>query len=153
MSTGNAEMRLTLRKGEKLRHRSLVNNLFKEGNSLYEFPLRLIWRTLTPEQLDATFRNHPPEKISALQMLITVPKKKRKRAVDRVLLRRRIREAYRLNRTYLKKKVEANKKIATLSIAFIYMHNDITDYAIIEKKMKNLLSKLERRFTETSPEE
>ncbi len=43
-----------------------------------------------------------PADVGALQMLVTVPKKKRRRAVDRVLMRRRIREAYRINRRPLR---------------------------------------------------
>ena len=42
--------RMTLRKGEKLRHRSLVENLFRKGDSLYEFPIRLTWQTMDNDE-------------------------------------------------------------------------------------------------------
>ena len=96
---GSEAVRLTLRKAEKLRHKSLVENLFKEGFSVYEFPLRMQVRALSEDELESSFRNGAPDGIAPLQMLVTVPKKKRRHAVDRVLMRRRIREAYRLGRS------------------------------------------------------
>lgn len=134
--------RLTLRKGEKLRHRSLVEGLFKEGHTIYEFPLRLTWRKLDGAGLDATFRDHVPERIGSLQMLVTVPKKKRRHAVDRVLMRRRIREAYRLHRLPLKEMVEADPGIRTLGMALVYLHDKNLPYSMIEQKMNILLKKL-----------
>ena len=135
-------VRLTLRKGEKLRHRSLVENLFKEGSSIYEFPIRLTWRAIDGETLRNTFRDHVPQPIDTLQMLITVPKKKRRHAVDRVLMRRRIREAYRLNRKEFLGDIEAEGSIRTLSMAFIYLHDKNLPYSTIERKIKLLLKKL-----------
>lgn len=134
----------TLRKGEKLRHRSLVNALFASGKSFYDFPLRLQVRALTPEELRHTFRDAPPRGIDSLQMLITVPKKKRRHAVDRVLMRRRIREAYRLHRLPLKESVESATDIGTLSMAFIYMAPENVAYAAVEAKMKRLLAKVQK---------
>ncbi|MBD5265169.1 MAG: hypothetical protein HDS48_06575 [Bacteroides sp.] len=134
--------RLTLRKGEKLRHRSLIDPLFRTGNTIYEYPLRLTWRMLGREELESTFRDHVPERIGSLQMLVTVPKKKRRHAVDRVLMRRRIREAYRLNRLPLKKLVEQNEDSRTLGMAFIYLHDANLPYSTIENKMKQLLRRL-----------
>lgn len=138
--------RLTLHKDEKLRHRSLVDALFREGSSIYEYPLRLTYRALDNEALENTFRAHVPEQIGTLQMLITVPKKKRRRAVDRVLMRRRIREAYRLNRLSLKRAAENNPDIRTLGIALIYLHGDNASYATIEQKIRLLFKKLESRL-------
>lgn len=139
--------RLTLRKGEKLRHRTLVEGLFREGKTLYEYPLRLTWRIISKDELRNSFRDKIPDKIDTLQMLITVPKKKRRHAVDRVLIRRRIREAYRLNRTELKKCVESAGEIGGLHLAFIYIHTENMDYSLIEKKMKRLLAKVRCALT------
>ena len=138
--------RLTLGKGEKLRHRTLVEKLFAKGESLYEFPFRLTWRLTTIDELKESFRCEVPQPIDPIQMLITVPKKKRRRAVDRVLLRRRIREAYRLNRLPLRDLVESLPGESTLSLAFIYIHDKNTDYALIEKKMKSLLHKVAEKI-------
>lgn len=142
-----ATPRFTLRKGEKLRHRSLVEPLFKEGATIYSFPLRLSWRALDGDTLAGTFCHHVPRGIDSLQMLITVPKKKRRHAVDRVLMRRRIREAYRLNRQILKETLRDAPAIATLSMAFIYIHDQNLPYSDIEKKMKTILHKLAKAIS------
>lgn len=135
-------MRYTLRKDEKLRHKRLVEDLFAEGNTLYEFPLRLTWRLIDTEALANSFRAEIPQKVGNIQMLVTVPKKKRRHAVDRVLMRRRIREAYRLNRLPLKAALENIDNVGTLSLAFIYISDRNLPYSLIESKMKRLLSRL-----------
>lgn len=139
--------RLTLRKGEKLRHRSLVESLFKEGESIYEFPLRLTWRAIGRESLEKSFRDNIPHRIGPIQMLITVPKKKRRHAVDRVLMRRRIREAYRLNRNDYLSRIASDPELGTLSMAFIYLHDRNLPYATIERKILLLLKKLADKMT------
>lgn len=144
--SGKTTPRLTLRKPEKLRHKTLVNTLFAEGKSIYDFPLRMVWRALTPEELESSFRAGVPEKTGRLQMLITIPKKKRRRAVDRVLLRRRIREAYRLNRLHLADVIDNREDIAAVNIAFIFLGEENTSYADLERKMINLLGRLEKKL-------
>lgn len=129
-------------KSDRLRHRTLVEGLFSEGHNLYEYPLRLVWRKISAAQLDEAFLNGRPPGIGKLQMMVTVPKKKRRHAVDRVLMRRRIREAYRLNRLHLLKPLDERPGDDFLQLAFIYLHNDNMDYADIERKMKSLIFKL-----------
>lgn len=151
-------MRLTLRKEEKLRHKRLVEDLFNSGESFYDYPLRMVWRRLSDEELDASFRAARPERIGPVQMLITIPKRKIRHAVDRVLMRRRIREAYRLHRLPLKNSLisesssyagssaESTPQSGTLSIAFIYIADKTLPYSLIEEKMQRLLAKLFRNL-------
>lgn len=139
-------MKYSLGKEEKLRHKRLVDGVFEAGTTIYEYPLRLTYRVLDEEKLEESFQNGIPEKIGTLQMLITVPKKKLRHAVDRVRMRRLIREAYRLNRIDLKSKAEKGTDIRTVSMAFIYLHGEKTDYATIEKKLKKLLKSLSDRL-------
>ena len=114
--------RLTLRKDEKLRHRSLVERLFGEGRSAYAYPLRVVWQTYTPEELERNFRTGVPPRVGAVQMLITVPKKKRRHAVDRVLMRRRMR---------------------LLDMAFVYIATTNEDFQTVRSRMRKLLAKIE----------
>ena len=135
-------MRYTLGKEEKLRHKNLVDGLFEKGRTLYEYPLRLTYRILSEEELSKSFRRGIPDRIGSLQMLITVPKKKMKKAVDRVRMRRLIRETYRLNRLDLKASADNSEKIRTVSLGFIYLHGERCDYDFIESKMLKLLDKV-----------
>lgn len=134
--------RFTLRKSDRLHHRTLVKGLFDHGKSMYEYPLRLTWRVLTDEDLSSEFRHGVPEGIGRTQVLITVPKRMRRRAVDRVLMRRRIREAYRLSRRQLVGVMEAHPELRTLQMAFIYLRNENVDYDEIRRKMQKLLRRL-----------
>ena len=80
-----------LYKKEKLCSTAAVDKLFSPAsraggnNSVMAYPWRAVWRV-------STRRTDP-----VAQFLITVPKKRLRHAVDRVTMRRRMREAYRLN--------------------------------------------------------
>ena len=74
--------------------------------------------------------------------MLTVPKKKQRHAVDRVLLRRRMREAYRLNRDILFTSLADSH--LQCDMAFIYLSTHKSDYATIEASMKQLLDKISK---------
>lgn len=137
---------LRMGKSERLHHRTLVEGLFAEGKSMYEFPLRMVWRRMPAEKLDSSFRNGRPAGIAPVQMMVTIPKKKRRHAVDRVLMRRRIREAYRLNRMPMREALAQLPADGFLQIAFIYLHNENAEYAELEPKMQKLLAKLTNKL-------
>ena len=69
------------------------------------------------------------------QVLISVSKKKFKNATDRNKIKRRTKEAYRTN------KVTFDKNI---SVAFIYVANEILEFGILEKSMRGVLARLEK---------
>lgn len=130
----------------RLHHRSLVEGLYRIGKSFYEFPFRVTWRTMNEEELQKNFRNNIPDGIGRVQMMVSVPKKKRRHAVDRVQMRRRIREAYRLNRISLCKQIEDSLTIRTLSIGIVYIHNQNLPYSTIEEKVKVILEKMSKKI-------
>lgn len=136
------EQKLTFPKSERLRHKILVDSLFKEGKSMFEYPIKLQYRALTEEELESSFKIAVPDKIAPLQVMITVPKKKRRHAVDRVLMRRRIREAYRLNRRGLRTLIEAHPEFRTVSVALIYISDENIEYSRIERKLQKLFTRL-----------
>lgn len=146
-SEDNKNLPLTLRKSSKLRHRSLVESLFAKGKGIYEFPLRGVWRALDSRSLDETFKGQRPERIGLVQLLITVPKKKRRHATDRVLVRRRIRESFRLRRREFESRLSAaHPEIRTLSLAFLYQSTENLDFANIDCAVGRILSKIERKL-------
>ena len=124
---------LRLYKSEKLCSRSAVERLFNEGESIIAYPLRAVYRLHEPLEMPAQF-------------LITVPKKRIRHAVDRVLLRRRIREAYRLSR---RKLLHPALTLAGVSadMAFLYLSNEKADYHTIAEKMNQLLQRIAQDAT------
>ena len=150
------EVRLTFPEGERLRHRCVVTRLFEEGKGEYAYPLRMFSLLLTRAQLSEMFHGRIPADIQPLQMMITVPKKKFRHAVDRVWLRRRIREAYRLNRLELRDLIKKHNSGYSdgdkfLQLAFIYVGDERREYASMEKKMLKLLNKA-KELIEPGPE-
>lgn len=76
-----------------LRGFGAFDRVFQGGKSLYIYPFRILYRS---EDAPGTEVN-TSQSTGALRVGIAVPKKRFPRAVDRNLIRRRIREAYRLN--------------------------------------------------------
>ncbi|MDE6648837.1 MAG: ribonuclease P protein component [Muribaculaceae bacterium] len=146
LEPNNDHDRLTLRKSAKLRHRTLVQELFKKGKSVYSGPLRVTFRVLSNEELEKSFRVCIPDKMGPVQFMITVPKKKRRHAVDRVLMRRRIREAFRHQWKSLRLTVQEDPAIRTLSLAIVYMDTENSDMQIISYAMASALSKISKKL-------
>lgn len=139
---------MKLPKSARLHHRSLQERLFSTGIKVHEYPIKMIWNALSMEELHSNFRNTIPELIGPVQVLVSIPKKKLRKAVDRVLMRRRIREAFRLNRGGLLEVVKELPQVRTLSIGLVYMKENVAAYDEIEDKMLKLIDKLSIRLKE-----
>lgn len=113
------------RKQERLCKETAISELFRDSNSFFIYPFRVVWRESLEE------RKYP------VQIAISVGKKRIKRAVNRNLLKRRIREAYRLNKEDLYKALENNK----IDVMLIYMISEIKDYSEIEKSVIRIIEK------------
>ena len=112
-----------------------------------------MWRPLTRDELTRNFRSRVPDLIGPVQVLVSVPKKKRRKAVDRVLMRRRIREAFRLNRHAILDAVAEFPQIRTLSIGLVYMKEANVSFNEIEDKLQKLIAKLTLRLNDKYAEE
>lgn len=75
-----------------------------------------------------------------LRMGVSVPKRNIKLAVTRNLIKRRIREAYRLNNEALKLQVE--KMNIGMDVMFVYNSQQILEYQKVEEKIKVILTRL-----------
>ena len=119
-------LKLTLPKVERLNSRILIERLFTGGSkSLPAFPLRIVYMPVEGEELPA------------VSVLISVPKKRFKRAVKRNRVKRQIREAYRKHKYLLIDPLKAAGKKA--AIAFIWLDNELHASDEIEEKVKKLL--------------
>ena len=142
----NKPERFTLRKSAKLRHRTLIQELFRKGKSVYSGPLRMTFRALTDDELKGSFRESVPDLMGPVQFMITVPKKKRRHAVDRVLMRRRIREAFRMQWHTLKELIQSDPDIRTISLAIVYMDTDNAGMDAIMAAVGSALTKVRKRI-------
>jgi ribonuclease P protein component len=117
-------------KKERLSKKKVIEELFAKGSSRPAFPLKVV------------YIRHPDHEQSLHQVLITVPIKNFKKAVDRNTLKRRIREGYRLNKALL-------PDTPTLCIAYIYIAKEILPSATIHKSicasMKELTDHYEKK--------
>ena len=79
-------------------------------------------------------------------MAVSVPKRLFKRAVDRNLLKRRIREAYRLNKSGLYTLME--QKNQSLHLLVQYQQKEIRDFRYIEAGLLDAMEKLAEKLKE-----
>lgn len=114
----------TFTKSERLSTKTLIKELFDKGSSFYFHPFKVLYL--------------PHDSSQFHQLLISVPKKNHKTAVSRNKLKRRIREAYRLNKDSL----PSDKKYL---IAYIYTSKKIFKYAEIEKSILEIHSRIQSK--------
>jgi ribonuclease P protein component len=120
-------VRFTFPKKERLCYKKDIDRVFSEGKSFALGPLKVFY--LVPD-----IQEEWPARV-----LIAIPRKKFKRAVDRNRLRRMIREAYRMNKHKL------NETGRHLHIALVYTGNTTAiPFAELRDKLVVCLDKLVR---------
>ena len=119
----------TFSKEERLCSRKLLDQLFKNGSSFLLYPFRVSYLTIDQRAE------------SPVQVVINVSKKRYKRAVDRNLIKRRIREAYRLQKEeLLLSKLQHENGLLLLSLQFVGKEKHEFDF--MDKKLRMGLLKL-----------
>lgn len=116
----------TLGKKERIKHLSAIRALFDGGKSIVAFPVRAIYHIRKHEE------NQPVASI-----LVSVPKRHFKHAVDRNRVKRQLREAFRLNKQMLSlpEKTHAD-------IAFVWLDDKHYDTRQVEKRVRKLLVRI-----------
>lgn len=118
-------MKHTYPKQEKLKSRTLINQLFTEGKSVSKYPLRLVYVQVS--ELED----------SNLKLGVSVSKKHFKKAVDRNYYKRVLRETYRLNKDVLLQAIE-DKNYAFM---LLYQTKDRLTYQEVHEKTIQLFEK------------
>lgn len=138
MTENNPPIRYTFGKDEKLCYQKSIDRLFAEGKSFIAYPLRVIY--FTEEEIE--------EEKQFAQVLISVPKRKFKRANKRNRIKRLVREAYRLNKQeYIHLLREQNLR---LDIAFLYLKDELPTYEEIEKSILKTVTSLKDKLEQIS---
>jgi len=120
-------------KSERLGGRIPVSGLFEKGHVISRYPLRLYW--IIPEQKTPS--------APFARILIAVPRKNFHRAVDRNLIKRRIREAYRLYKPALYESLQKHQ--VHVHLAIIYSGKEIEPFSVLENKTRMLLDAFLKR--------
>jgi ribonuclease P protein component len=132
--TGKDEPRdFSFRPGERLKSRKLIQRLFAEGHSFGQYPLRVVWLEVEEDW------DYP------VQFAQTVSRRKFPRAVQRNRLKRQMREAWRLSRHRLYKKLRReNKKIAVM---LLYTAAEPLPFATIKNACRKIIRRLENQLS------
>jgi len=119
-------------KKQKLCSETVIKEMFSNGKSFTTSALRLVWKV----------DNNQDE--VAVKSIIVVPKKKIRLAVKRNIIRRRMKEGYRLHKIELENMLK-NKELH-LSIAIIYQKENILPYKTMEEEIKLILERLSKEI-------
>jgi ribonuclease P protein component len=114
-----------LNKKERLNSEKLIEQLFRLGKSKSYGCLRIV------------FKSSDEASSIPVQVMFSAPKKNFKKATDRNLLKRRMKEAYRLNKFELINNLNGSQK--SIKLAFLFTESEIKPYSEIEKCAKYLL--------------
>lgn len=119
-----------LPKQERLCSLHAQRRLFTDGVSGFVYPFR--YATYVEQSASTT-----------VEVLFSVPKRNHKRANRRNLLRRRTKEAYRLNKQSLWQCAEA--KGVAVDLALIYSSKEVLSYKAIENAVRRVIEEVTQR--------
>ena len=119
----------TLTKEERLCGKTTVSALISSGKWGTTPHLRFCWSAGHETGLN--------------RLMVSVPKKFFKRAVKRNLLKRRMREAYRLQKELL--------GVTDIDLLLAYAHPEIADFATLYAEVADILGRIARSAGSTTP--
>jgi len=154
-------IRQTLTRAERLRTIGVIRRLFSDGESRFVYPFRIVWLPAESPEITRASANaqgtadiegsataQDPGAVEArgiapdpavvgtgLRILFSVPKKYHKRANRRNLLRRRTKEAYRLQKSLL-------QLAKPCDIALIYTSREVENYDRIAHAVRKIIDLL-----------
>ena len=126
----SAAERFTLSKEERICSKKLINELFTgNGRSMTAFPLRVVFmkRTIVDDQPRAA-------------MLVSVPKRYFKHAVDRNRVKRQVLEAFRRNKSIITQNLTDDHD--AVAMAFVWLTNEKYPSSEVENRMVRLLTRI-----------
>ncbi len=131
-------------KKERLCSKIVIEETLAKGKPIYNQPFKLIYLLKNHQNSIPNPKNSTPENNSLCKLVIVVPKRLFKKAVDRNAQKRIIKEAYRLNKEALYKHLESKNQ--QISLFLIYTDKNKADFQFVETKIKVLLHQLIKRI-------
>ncbi len=120
--------RFSLHKSERLCSQKTIGGLFTSGDTFLSYPLKVVF-----------LRTEATQAYPALAAF-SVSKRNFKRAVKRNLLKRRMREAYRLHKDQLYSVLD--ERGVFIAVMFIFVGKEVCEYDQIEKGMTAAIKKI-----------
>jgi len=118
----------TFKKAERITSKLLIDRLFNgEGSSMVVFPFRVVYIKV-------------PKVEVPVSILVSVPKKRLHKAVDRNRMKRLTREAYRRQKQILWNALE--QLDSSVAIAFVYLAPNLCTYEMVCKSMNKILTRI-----------
>ena len=125
-----AAEKLTLSKKERICSKKLINELFTgNGHSMTAFPLRVVY-------MKHNIASSGPQS----EMLVSVPKRYFKHAVDRNRIKRQVRESFRRNKHTITDALNADTE--AVAMAFVWLSNQHMATAEVENRMVRLMTRI-----------
>lgn len=118
----------TLGKEERLKSNLRIKDLLQSGKVVSGFPLKIFW-DIQPDQ----------QKFPA-SMAVSVPKRRFRKAVDRNLLKRQIREAYRKNKKIIYEPLALREM--NINLVILFLSDEFITYVELESVLIELLKKI-----------
>jgi len=113
-------------KSERLYLKKDINKLFDEGKSFIAFPLRIV------------YLSNRSQNVGRVSVLMSVPKKRFKRAVKRNRIKRLIKESYRLSKVDFIQ--TCCKNGLSMYVAFMFISDGMPKYYDIDQAVKKSLN-------------
>jgi len=118
----------TFSKEERICGKITIDELVAKGKSFNSFPFRIVWLEVKESKM-------------AVRVVISVPKRIFKRAVDRNRLKRLTREGYRMNKEILSESLKSKK----VNVLFVYTAKTILEGNEMQEKMVEALTLLAKK--------
>ncbi len=140
MLTSDEHIDLHFPKAQKLCGDKAIERLFEKGEAFSRYPFRVVYLPLTELR----------EGEAAVRMLISVGKKRFKRAVKRNRVKRQAREAWRKVKHIVEQAVAASDTVRGLHVAFIFCGDGLPTTPDVEKAMAKAAARLATIVTEVA---
>lgn len=125
------ENKYSFGKHERLHSKYLIDQLFREGKSFFNFPFKVVYLNVENTEYKSN------------AVLISVSKRNFKNATDRNKIKRLIREAYRLNKHLLIPLENSEKPY--WNVGFIYTAKSILSFKEVERKIILILQSIKKQ--------